>query len=50
MLNHRLRRWPKIEQTMAQCLVFAVLPAWSNVHYSGNTVSKVTAVTFPLKR
>ena len=25
MLNHRLRRWPNIEPTMVQCLVFAVL-------------------------
>ena len=39
MLVHRLRRWPNIEPTMAQCLVIAGM-AWSYiVGLSYNTVS-----------
>ena len=45
MLVHRLRRWPNIKPTMAQCLVFACIlhiyraldfnPLTANDDYSG---------------
>ena len=34
MLDHRLRRWPHIEPTMAQCLVFAEHAASTGIPYS----------------